>query len=588
MEQFSDHGIFVPAHASGEVDVICPKCSHTRKKSKDKCLSVNTVEGTWHCHHCSWSGGLRSDVRWHERKTAKKEYVKPNYKYSEFQDQELYEWFASRGISRETVDAEHITLQDGWVKFPYYKNGEVVNVKSRRLREKQFFQEKDAERVLYGMVPVPEGEEMPEALIWVEGEMDRLALIEAGHKYVVSVPDGAPSPGSKGGAKLDFFQTCEDYISQFKEHVIAVDSDAPGQALRDELARRLGIERCKRVTWSDECKDANDVLMKHGKHELRDCIAFARYFPFDGIAEVRDILSDAIRLYDEGITRGVGTGWESVDKYLTIRPGELCVLTGTPGHGKSSWLDALAISLAEREGWRIGVFSPENAPLSQHFKKLAECYIGKSYLPGQSDRMKPSDVVEAARFLQEHFFFISPGDSAFTIDDILQRAKVLVYRYGINFLIVDPFNDVDLSNIRDENETGRISLFLSKCQRFARMHKVFFCLVAHPTKLRRDEKTGRWPVPTPNDIAGSAHFRNRADICLCVYRPDDTKDFIELHVQKVRFKEVGHVGMTRLDYSKTSGRFFEHVTSFARTKSSVRIGAAESDRELAEARSYEG
>jgi putative DNA primase/helicase len=56
---FDEVDITVPPGASGEIRTLCPNCSASRRKSLDKCLSVNASEGIWHCHHCGWSGRLR-------------------------------------------------------------------------------------------------------------------------------------------------------------------------------------------------------------------------------------------------------------------------------------------------------------------------------------------------------------------------------------------------------------------------------------------------------------------------------------------------------------------------------------------------
>lgn len=58
-QTFAAYGIELPAHASVNVRTTCPQCSATRKKARDKCLSVNTSDGVWHCHHCHWSGTLK-------------------------------------------------------------------------------------------------------------------------------------------------------------------------------------------------------------------------------------------------------------------------------------------------------------------------------------------------------------------------------------------------------------------------------------------------------------------------------------------------------------------------------------------------
>ena len=97
---------------------------------------------------------------------------------------------------------------------------------------------------------------------------------------------------------------------------------------------------------------------------------------------------------------------------------------------------------------------------------------------------------------------------------------------------------------------------LKRIRVFARRHGVHIWVVAHPAKLYR-EKDGKYPVPTPYDISGSAHWRNKADNCLCVWRDfsEDQKRRVELHVQKVRFRQIGRIGMAPLLYRPATGTY---------------------------------
>jgi twinkle protein len=79
--------------------------------------------------------------------------------------------------------------------------------------------------------------------------------------------------------------------------------------------------------------------------------------------------------------------------------------------------------------------------------------------------------------------------------------------------------------------------------------------VAHPQKLYR-LKDNTYPVPTPYDISGSAHWRNKADNCLTVWRDlDDEGHAVHLHVMKIRFREVGHIGEVTLQFNPRNGRY---------------------------------
>ncbi|MGH8580860.1 MAG: hypothetical protein ACREVK_12330, partial [Gammaproteobacteria bacterium] len=53
--------------------------------------------------------------------------------------------------------------------------------------------------------------------------------------------------------------------------------------------------------------------------------------------------------------------------------------------------------------------------------------------------------------------------------------------------------------------------------------------------------------------------RNKADNCIAVWRDlaDENSRVVEIHVQKVRFKDVGRVGKAELIYHRLSGRYFD-------------------------------
>jgi twinkle protein len=54
-----------------------------------------------------------------------------------------------------------------------------------------------------------------------------------------------------------------------------------------------------------------------------------------------------------------------------VTPGELTLVTGVPNSGKSEWLDALAVNLAELHGWRFALCSLEKRP-RDHARQLVE------------------------------------------------------------------------------------------------------------------------------------------------------------------------------------------------------------------------
>jgi twinkle protein len=105
------------------------------------------------------------------------------------------------------------------------------------------------------------------------------------------------------------------------------------------------------------------------------------------------------------------------------------------------------------------------------------------------------------------------------------------------------------------SETEHVSAMLTKLRRYARMKNIHAWLIAHPTKLHKLEGTNRYPVPTPYDVSGSAHFRNKADNCLSLWWDYENKNYeTQIHVQKIRFRECGQLGMVTLQH-QIDGRY---------------------------------
>lgn len=557
MKTWADFRIEIPTGAGGEIDVLCPECSPTRKKKHVRCLSVNVEKGVWNCAHCGWTGTLKEGGHKAELHWRKPAYTRPTPRpIADDIDVALVQWMAARSIPAGVIRRNGISLQTVYmpqvedrvkaVCFPYYRGEEFINAKYRD-REKNFRMEAGAERILYGLNDID-----PALCVIVEGEMDKLSVEVAGITSCVSVPDGAPAENAKDYAsKFAFLESDKERLETVREWIIAVDSDAPGQRLEDELARRLGREKCRRVKWPSDCKDANEVLCKHGAAKLLECLDDAQPYPIAGVFEVEDLSDRIDHLYKHGWEKGVSTGWDEVDQFFTVRPGELTVVTGIPNSGKSNWMDALAVNLAGEHGWRFGIFSPENQPLEDHMARVIEKYARSPFSEGPTERMDPQTLRAAKAWVQEHFFWILPDeDTEWTIDTVLDRARALVFRKGIRALVIDPWNELEHFRPNGMSETDYVSIALKRMRQFARHQGIHLFVVVHPTKLYRD-KDGNYPVPTLYDCNGSAHWRNKADNGMCVWRNfTDDEAFVEIHVQKIRFRQIGKIGMAKLEYIK--------------------------------------
>ena len=563
MKMFADYGIELGGKVGEEVKATCPKCSHTRKKKNYPCLNVNTLKGAWHCWHCGWSGGLASGE--HNRPSLQphnRTYHRPTFNQSALSDKAI-EFFGTRGITNDVLIRNRISIETIWmpqiedevraIAFPYIRDGEVVNVKYRD-NAKNFRQVGGAEKCLYKI------DDVTNIAIITEGEMDALSLEVAGYTNAISVPDGAPAPDTKNyDTKFDYLN--DPKLDQVETFIIAVDADAPGFHLEEELARRLGRERCLKASWPEDCKDANEVLMKHGATKLKECITLAKPFPVDGVFSVFDIVDNLEAIIDGGLPEGEDTGWPGVNELYMPCPGQWTLVTGIPSMGKSEWLDALAVNLAERAGWVFGVCSPENQPIDWHAAKLIEKRMGKRIRANGQRNCSSEEFYDATAWVAEHFHFILPERP--TLDSVLDKARSLVRRHGMKGLIIDPYNELDhIGRKEGIQETEYVSHFLTTLRKFAREQGVHVWLVAHPSKLIKD-KDGQYPVPDGYSVSGSAHFYNKADNIIAVHRDPSRPDTPnEVHVQKIRSRWLGKRGTAFLWWDPSSGRYNDNASYY--------------------------
>ena len=245
----------------GTQKVHCPECQPPHKLS-DYPLSV-TIEAdgiVFLCHHCGYTVGTKNgSSNFVTRK--EKVYQLPSVKETDMlRPDTLFSYFAERGISKETVQKKKIYVSDKtWIAFPYHdQDGSMVNIKYRT-RSKKFKQEPNAKRTLYNY----DLAQNAETVIFVEGEMDVLTLIECGFDNVVSLPDGAPQE-AKFNEKDARFAALGNCPLAATKVIIFTDNDTAGQSLHAELVHRFGKDQCWFVDYPSGCKDANEIFLNMG------------------------------------------------------------------------------------------------------------------------------------------------------------------------------------------------------------------------------------------------------------------------------------------------------------------------------------
>ena len=611
MRDFTSSGINIGTATSGKLRLKCPFCSKDRENHPhEKCLSVDIDNGLYHCFHCGESGYVPTEEEVKEReqqrirreeklkqRPAKGSYHRPKAFPAEFlikncvsqpDAQPLVKYLTeTRRLDIDLLQKYRITLpyasyekvqphgqgnqnapkdakreyeQLRCIGFNFFDRGEYINVKCRTIDKRFTFLAK-AELIPWNIDAI-----IGHPLCYItEGEFDALTLIQCGYLETISVPNGA----QKNLSFLDRF--VETHLEDKVRIVLALDNDEKGIMLRDELIRRLDIDRCQMVEWPEDCKDANDVLVKHGVDKVRECIEDAHDIPLIGIQTAEGVGEELLSLFENGMQRGAATEIKGFDDLITFETGRYMVVSGRPGDGKSEFIDELCLRLCLLHDWKIAYFSPENVPITYHLRKLCEKITRYPFQPSGSMTRQLFDA--CVRWLSQNVCHILPGygddgivefertaekdgknPAANTLDNILSIAHRAVARRGVRILVIDPLNRIDAESEYAQHELTWYAHVNNTLSRFARRHKCLVILVAHPRKVNRANLDGKKRRVEMNDINGSADFGNKADYCLIVDRDDDLQ-LVTAYVDKVKFKHLGNRGECFLHYDKISGRY---------------------------------
>jgi len=551
IDEFNQHKL-----EEGKKQGICPNCSTDRKPKnvKAKCASYDWERGLGTCHNCNTSFQLHT----YQRKGAsEKVYIRPVQPNPEVPDKDfgisdkVAEWFKTRGISTHTLNDCKVGEGTEWmpqtgknentIKFNYFMGDQLINVKYRDGR-KNFKLYKGAEKVFYNINSIIGYD----YCVIVEGEMDVLALHEAGITNAISVPNGA----TLNSNNLDYLDNCIDYFEDKDKIILAVDSDDAGQALQSELIRRLGSEVCF-ITSFEDCKDANEYLQKHGKEKLSERISGARPVPLENVTTFRDVEDEVTDFVRNGFKPGFQVGLEHFDSIFSTYTGQFITVTGIPSSGKSDFVDQMVVGYNANYGWKTAFASPENQPTYLHAHKL----MRKTWqgMPAAED-IGGERWNQVADHCNTNYFHIDM--ERYTLESVLRKGAELVKRKGIKCLVIDPFNKV--RDISGSDDVNRYTMeYLMKIEIFAKKYDVLVFIVAHPTKMYKTQD-GKIEEPTMYNIKGGGEWYDASYHGILVHR-DYEKKTVKAKVLKVKFQNLGENGAeSHFKWEPKSGCFIPH------------------------------
>jgi len=546
IDKFNQHDL-----KEGATQGICPSCSHTRKPKNQKaqCASYDWERGLGTCHNCNTTFQLHT----YQRKGASERvYVRPNVKIKKT-NTKVEEWFKTRGISKQTLTDLNVGQgqefmpqtgkQENTIQFNYFMGDQLINIKYRDGR-KNFKLFKGAEKVFYNINSIVGYD----TCVIVEGEMDVLALHEAGIPNAISVPNGA----TLNNNNLDYLDNCIDYFDDKTKIILAVDADEPGQMLQRELVRRLGAEVCYLIDFNGN-KDANDYLLEHGADALRSAIHNARPVPLENVSTLKDVEDELRDFVKNGFKPGFQVGLNNFDKIFSTYTGQFITVTGVPSSGKSDFVDQMVVGYNNNYGWKTAYASPENQPVYLHAHKLMRKHWQDMPRVDDIGNDKWQQVTD---HVNDNYFFIDMDK--YSLEAVLRKGAELVKRKGIKCLVLDPFNKIRDTNAVSDDVNRYTMDYLAKIEAFCKKYDVLTFIVAHPTKMYKGSD-GKMEEPTMYNIKGGGEWYDASYHGLLVHRDYEAKT-TKVKVLKVKFQNLGENGAeSHFTWEPRSGSFVPHV-----------------------------
>jgi twinkle protein len=403
-------------------------------------------------------------------------------------------WLASRKITPEVIARYKLVADgDGTVVFPYMRDGKLLHLKYRDVRQKKFWSSANTELCLFGWQAL---DPHARAVCLTEGEMDTLALAEYGVQ-ALSVPYGA---GKKG--KQDWIENEWDFLERFDTIFITIDMDGPGIQTVQEMAERLGRHRCKVVKLPR--KDANACLMEGiPKDQILRSIREAKTLDPPELRNASEFRAEIIERFHpvDKSHQGFLMPWLSMYDSFLFEWGATTVIAGYSSHGKSEITGQLTLD-AIRQHHRCCVAS---------FEFKSSKWIARQIRQATRHEQPPVELIDKAmEWIEPNLWAVDIYGTA-KADRTLEIFEYAHRRYGVRVFVIDNFTKLGIAD-DDLAEQKRV---MNAITEFAVRHDVHIILVHH---LRKEETDYSAANMSKLSLKGSSSIGDLADNIFLIWR----------------------------------------------------------------------
>jgi len=547
---------------------LCPYCHGGENRDKYT-FSINLQNGAHNCKRssCGKTGNMitlhkefgfslgRNTDTYLDRERRHRPYKRREIAPDDPAQAAAIDYFRTRGISEKTVRRYEVTTKandHNVLVFQFFsEDGTPWLVKYRRTdfdktkHTSKEWCEKDRKPLLFGMNQCSfDGN--PLRLVMTEGQIDSMSLAEAGIENAVSVPFG------KNG--FTWVPYCWDFLRRFDELVIFGDNENGEITLLDYM-RNTFKGKVLVVRQEDYlgCKDANEILVKHGAQALRDAVDNAEALP---VRHTKDITEIQRRSLSE--IPHMETGIQELDNVLGgLFMGQVVILTGPRGDGKSTFASQLAV-MAVEAGYKVFFYSAELP--DWQFRAWLDLQVAGDEFIDEAGRIDEEAMTKIEKWYKGK---ITVYDNTFDDEQteteeqaVIGAVMNCIKQQGTNVVFLDNLMTV-VDSTSSENDNTQQTRFVKNVARIAKRYNVMIVLVAHPRKSSGPRTFDM------DDISGSANITNLADVVMRYSRPtkkdgenQDPKVKRLLTVQKNRNTGRLQTAGIALGYSETSKRVF--------------------------------
>lgn len=428
------------------------------------------------------------------------------------------------------------------VSIAYRRHGEVYGAKIRPIDpgdgSRFFFHPKGATRDLWNVDVLRDDTLDQHPVIITEGELDALSCVAAGFPRSVSIPDGW-TDAYKGGdsPKSKPILANADLLKRSPYVVAAGDGDDTGASFVRAVSNLLEGHPVKFLDYPDGCKDANDVLRKHGSAELARIINSARWLDPEGgrLTGFQDLPPEPpMQIYRPD--------YDPFDRVILFHCGFPTIVTGIPSMGKSTFVTCALHHVVRTNDIRVamGAFETPASILRDH---LARMHTGRPW-----DFLPKIEKDQTAALLDRNWRIMHKveddrrGHDMGWLRDMMHAAAV---RDGCKIIVLDPWNEIEHTPAPGESMTVYLNIALAKIRQWAERFDCAVCIVAHPTKMQR-ESGDRPRPPFGYDISDSAAWYNKAAIGVTVHQVDGDDPHTKVYNWKSKFQQKYGIGKGKI------------------------------------------